>query len=545
MQVETLPHNIGHRLRVRSTTVLGVITATYDAHSRRRNSNMQTQISSFIIRLGFWLAGGVLCLAGCSLRGGNLMFGTCSDWHTQQAQRGFTVEAPRAWKVVAAETGRIDLRGGTEEHIVIWPVFLQNQVNDAIAAAALRSIAAKIRPDLNWQSLEPGAGDWRRLFARAGNQQAVALFTWANQADGAAGCVYTIVAPAARYQRNTETYARILQSFRATSPDGSRETAAPTPTMLSFERWQDPSENAFSLDVPRGWGVQGGAYRFAPMDVRFAVAALSPDHQIRVTRGDAEIPTFALPSQADRFIGNTSGSVDLIGYRAVFKDYLPGAQFAREYVQTKVTRGCTDLQFRSERERPDLVQAINAIYSSYAAQGVPIRYEAGDVAFTCDCGGQSLQGYYLAATWFIHGSTGGALWAVEHLYGYLATSAKAAEAQAALTRMAQSGQTNPEWAARQQGLTNQTVSIGTAMIRAVSDAMLQNYWSHTRSRDEHMRRTINAIAGTEDVVDPQTGQQYNIYSGSNYYWIDRGGTIAGTTTWQRPDTDFREMVRLP
>lgn len=470
-----------------------------------------------------------------------------NGWSTHQDQRGFTLETPRNWKVVAAESGRIDLRGGEEEHIVIWPVLLRAQVNDAMASSALRSIAAKIRPDVAWQSFEPGSGNRCRLSGRVGQQQAIAIFTWANQADGAAGYVYTIVAPAARYKQSTETYARILQSFRVNgeaSADGSRG-AAPTPAMLSYDRWQDPEENAFSLDVPRGWSVKGGAHRFAPMDVRFAVVALSPDNQIRVTRGDAELPTFALPSDADRFIGNTRGSVDLIGYRAFFKDYLPGAKFAREYVQTKVARGCTNLQFKSERGRPDLVQAINAIYARYAAQGVPIRYEAGEVAFTCDYNGQALQGYYLAVTWFIHGSTGGALWAVEHLYGYLATNAKAAEAQAALQQMAMSAQTNPEWSARQQGLTNQAVKIGTDMIRAVSEAMLSNYWSHTRSRDEHMRRTVNAIAGTEDVVDPQTGRQYNIYSGSNYYWINRGGEIAGTNTWQRPDTDFREMVRLP
>lgn len=506
---------------------------------------MKTQASSFIARLGLWLTGGALCLAGCGLAGGTTMFGQQSQngWRTHQDQRGFAVEAPRAWKIVAADSGRIDLRGGAEEHIVIWPVLLQAQINGAIASSALRSVAMKIRPDVEWQSFEPGSGNWRRLFGRVGQQQAIAIFTWANQADGAAGVVYTLVAPAARYRQNTDTYARILQSFRVTGEASAN--ASPAPALLSYERWQDPLENAFSLDVPRGWSAQGGAFRFASMDVRFTVVALSPDKQIRVTRGDAELPTFALPSDADRFIGNTSGSVDFIGYRAFFKDYLSGAKFAREYVQTKVTRGCTNLQFTNQRERPDLVQAINAIYAGYAAQGVPIRYEAGEVAFTCECSGQARQGYYLAATWFIRGSTGGALWAVEHLYGYLATSAKAAEAQAALQRMARSGQTNPEWAARQQGLTNQTVRIGTAMIRAVSEAMLENYWSHTRSRDEQMRRSVNAIAGTEDVVDPQTGRQYNIYSGSNYYWIDRGDAIVGTNTWQRPDTDFRELVRLP
>jgi hypothetical protein len=465
-------------------------------------------------------------------------------WSTHQDPRGFSVQLPRAWRASAADSGRIDLRGAEGEHLVIWPVLLETQVNDAIAASALRSVAAKVRPDVEWRSFEPGAGNYRRLFGVAAGRRAVAVFTWANGARGAAGCVYTVVAPEARYHQNEDLYARILQSFRVTGGD-SKAAAPPAPEALSYVRWQDPLENAFSLDVPRGWRVEGGAYRFAPMDVRFALTAHSADNRIRVTAGDAELPTFAEPSDADRFIGNTSGSVDLMGYRAFFKPYAPAARFAREYVETKAARGCVNLQFKSELDRSDLVQAINSIYAKYEAMGVPLRYDAGEVAFTCDCGGQAVEGYYLAVTWFIRGSTGGALWAVERLYGYLAMGGKGAAAEAALARMANSAQINPQWAARQQHVTNQAVRIGTETMRAVSDAMLDNYWSHTRSRDEHMRRVTNAIAGTEDVIDPQTGREYSIYSGSNYYWINRGEAIIGTNTYRQPDTDFREMVRLP
>lgn len=506
---------------------------------------MNTPTRFSMLAFGLWLVGAA-CLSGCGLAGGMQMFyqPAPGGWRTHQDPHGFNVQLPRAWRASAADSGRIDLRSADGEHLVIWPVFLQAQVNDAVASSALRSIAAQVRPDVRWQGFEPGAGNYRRLFGSAGEQRALAVFTWNNSPRGAAGYVYTIVAPKARYQQNTEVYAQILKSFRVTNA-GSKQGAAPTAEMLSYVRWQDPIQNAFSLDVPRGWQVSGGAYRFAPMDVRFELMAQSPDNRIRITSGDRELATFAHPSDADRYIGNTSGSVDLMGYRAYFKQYAPGAKFAREYVQTKVTRGCSNLQFKNERERPELVQAINAIYARYEAMGVPIRYDAGEVAFTCDCGGQPIQGYYLAVTWFIQGSTGGALWAVERLYGYLATNGKADEAQTAMVRMAQSAEINPQWAARQQHLTRQAVRIGTDTMRAVSDAMLENYWSHTRSRDEHMRQVTNAIASTEDVIDPQTGRQYSIYSGSNYYWINRGETITGTNTWQRPDTDYREMVRLP
>jgi hypothetical protein len=37
--------------------------------------------------------------------------------------------------------------------------------------------------------------------------------------------------------------------------------------------------------------------------------------------------------------------------------------------------------------------------------------------------------------------------------------------------------------------------------------------------------------------------QYEVYSGSNYDWIDYRGNILGTDVQVRPDIDFRELVR--
>jgi hypothetical protein len=63
--------------------------------------------------------------------------------------------------------------------------------------------------------------------------------------------------------------------------------------------------------------------------------------------------------------------------------------------------------------------------------------------------------------------------------------------------------------------------------------------------DEISRRRSNAILSVEDVVDPTTGREFKVESGSNYYWIDHRGTIVGTQTDSRPNLDFRELTRLP
>jgi hypothetical protein len=81
-----------------------------------------------------------------------------------------------------------------------------------------------------------------------------------------------MAAPEARYRQLEETFAKILQSFRVSGAPAKE--AAPS---LSYVRWQDPRENAFSLDVPSQWKMSGGLFRFASVDTRAGVEALSPD----------------------------------------------------------------------------------------------------------------------------------------------------------------------------------------------------------------------------------------------------------------------------
>jgi hypothetical protein len=48
-----------------------------------------------------------------------------------------------------------------------------------------------------------------------------------------------------------------------------------------------------------------------------------------------------------------------------------------------------------------------------------------------------------------------------------------------------------------------------------------------------------------DAEDPETGRRFRVESGSNYYWIDNAGHIAGTQTDSTPQVDFRQLVTLP
>lgn len=225
--------------------------------------------------------------------------------------------------------------------------------------------------------------------------------------------------------------------------------------------------------------------------------------------------------------------------------YVPGAAFARDYVLTRAAPGCAGTQITENRERPDTVASMNAIYARYGG-GMQVRLTAGEAAFTCQKAGRAMQGYYFAGTQLtqVMGMPGG-IWNVEYLFGYLAPEGKTGTAQDVLGHILQTVQINPQWLAMQQNVAANTSQIVSQTQAAISQTISSSYWSRQQTLDELSRRRSNATLGVLDVVDPATGREIKVENSSNYYWIDHRGTIVGTETHTRPNLDFRELVQLP
>ena len=471
-------------------------------------------------------------------------------WVAHQDPAGFSVQFPRGWQArTDRRSGRVELQGQEGEQLFVWPIFIpgQNRQNVTVESASfgkqaaspvLQKLANTLWPNAAWEMPQSAGAASMRMRGRDGGRLVLSIFTWVNSPKGSAGYLYAIAAPEARYRQSEEIFAKIFQSFQLVGAPAAERESAPT-----YVKWQDPRENAFSLDVPSQWRMQGGLFRFASVDTRAAWEAVSPDGQARLTGGDAEIPPFTLPSQILAMGGFQEGSWYSPGYgvRLMVKRYIPGTAFAKSYVTSKVASGCADLTFTETRDRPDAVQALNNIY---AQSGLAVKLSAGEVAFTCRKNGQLMEGYYFAGTQLVQ-SPGGGIWNVEHLFGYLAASGKAAQAQTVLERMVQSVAVNPQWAAMQQGVTANTSQIVSRTNREISNIITGSYWKRQGVMDELSRRRSNATLGVEDVVDQTTGRQIKVESGSNYYWIDQRGTIVGTQTDTRPNLDFRELTRLP
>ena len=466
-------------------------------------------------------------------------------WSEHRDPQGFTVPLPPGWSAATdARTGRVTISGPSEERVIIWPVFIPGALDAAGAGAVLGRLAERVQPGTRWEAPEAAGPSAVRAVGREGAQAAVAIFSWAATPRGTGGCLYIGQAGAGPFRESEEILSSIMAGFRVAGAPSDSTPAKKA--AVQYVRWTDPREQAFSVEVPKGWKVQGGLFRFAPVDVRGAIEVVSPDGDVRITAGDAELPSFTEPSPMLTMTGFQEGSWYSPGYgvNMMVRRYLPGLAFAQEYAASRVARGCTDVRIGESRERPDAVQAVNEVNARFGVYGISQQLTAGEVFFTARAGGRPAEGYCFAGTQQTQMS-GMGLWKVEHLFTALASAEKKDLARDVLVHLIESYQLNPQWAAMQQGITANTSKIVSQTHEEISGIIQSTYENRQRSDDEIGRRRSNAMLGVEDVIDPVTGRELKIESGSNYYWIDHRGTIVGTDTHTLPGLDFREMIRLP
>jgi len=466
-----------------------------------------------------------------------------SGWNTHRDPMGFSVAVPPGWSARGEKnTGRVDVEGPEGARVTIWPVFLGNaQVESGRAGLVAQRLAMKVWPEAVSGTQTLASASVVRLSGQQKGAPFVAVFSWVASPQGTAGCFYGMTAPAARYHSLTDTFAGILSSLRVAGAPAS----AGGQSSSQYVTWADPREHAFTLEIPAGWGADGGMIRFAAIDTRPNVLVDSPDNQIHIRYGDSNVPGFVVPSPMLNMAGLTEGRWYSIGagVNLLVKRFLPGPQFLQEYVRTLVAPSCGQVNITGTRDRGDVLRARNIPPTQSSAYG-STQITAGDINFTCEMNGQPQKGYFFATTQISANAQGG-LWYMPFLAGYLAAPAKADEAHEIATYVAQSFREDPQWAARQSNTALNVSQIYARTNAQINQTIMQGYESRQHTMDEISRRRENAILGLEDVVDTNTGEKLKIESGSNYYWMDNRGNIVGTNTDTLPNLDFHALARIP
>ncbi|HEV2491018.1 MAG TPA: hypothetical protein VGT03_14525 [Candidatus Acidoferrales bacterium] len=486
-----------------------------------------------------------------------------NGWTTHNDPSGFSVDMPAGWKVTTgAGQGGITLHGLRGESAVIWPMFVErSQLGTREAEALVQQLARKVDAQLPWGRPQSSQNVVRTI-AKGAQRSGAALMTWTPQGNGTTVFFYCVEAPPDLYRASTDAFAGILRSFRvlqdpALKNSAARESAAPAP--LRFVNWEDPRENAFSMEVPQGWQIIGGSYRLTATDIRNGVTMVSPDSRIRVIVGDSSLGVFTQPNAMLSYAGLGEGGHQMLGdgTQLEIRRYIPGPQFARSYAQAFSQRQCPDLRIESNNARPDLASGF--LQSAYGEGMANAQLTAGDVAITCNLNGNSVRGFLAVAT-ILPFPGQASLWYVYRLYGYVAPPEREKEAEAVYQQALRSWHINPEWQAQEQQLANQAVQQDNArsqQIRAramqaiqddqrhVSDTIVKGYEERSKIYDEISRRRENAILGEVDVIDPESGTRYKVDNFSDYHWMNNEQYMVGTSTHTSPGPDWRELITLP
>lgn len=281
-------------------------------------------------------------------------------------------------------------------------------------------------------------------------------------------------------------------------PAPSAPAAAPAQrlTDVSWTTFTDPYENAFSIEVPRGWRVAGGVVRKIPLWPSLVLRVLSPDRRTLIAVGDPDSVPYNTPIAA--------------------RDYV------RRFTEGAMSQACSGLKIVDVADLPDVER-----FASSKSLGPYNQWSAAQAAFTCNGGRQTgMAGEAIAVLQYMTTLRSGH---AQVLAAFVTTTGHEQEADQLLNHMIGSLRENPEWSARQQQ-TGQQLAAG-AMAR----------W---RGEQRQFQQMDDAITNTAHFVGSD-GRRYDLDARPRYQWLAPDGQTAGTDTPTPPSPGSKLLQRLP
>jgi hypothetical protein len=352
---------------------------------------------------------------------------------------------------------------------------------------------------------------------------------------------------------------------RAAAAPAPEESEAPAPAAaaatghratasiggITWVTFTDPQEQAFTVDVPRGWDTQGGLVRTGPLNISPFARALSPDKSTYMMLGDPQIPLYAELTPQMRQLGLREGQPYNPGHgQEMLMPYMPGVEYARYHGNRTLPKLCSNLQSTVSSDRSDLLA------SRTATQGAHLN--AGEVSYTCTHAGTPARAYIRAITYEVP-SQMAPMWGIDQLGGFIAPADQYDRAMAMLEHMLASVRENPQWTARQQQITQETRGqiasehqhwtaqnqqwYSSTMTNM--NAQFQNYKSRMAAENRQFQGMDEAITGTSTYLDSSTGQSYNLDNTKNYQWVEPNGQTVGTDTPGAPVPGSRGLQKQP
>jgi len=322
-----------------------------------------------------------------------------------------------------------------------------------------------------------------------------------------------------------------------------QKSATSAADKIQWVRYNDSAEGAFNMDVPVGWQVQGGMYRFGYFDVRWMMGARSLDGKVIILINDANVPPYVLPGPFTGREGqpyNKPQQMQMVVAR--FQDAQP---YAEIYAKHRFGDICKSLTPSSETWQP-------AIHDKPDNSPPPVKVSDGSVSYSCDSSDGPRTAYVFSHNTLFQGQ-GYAFWVAEPV-SILCSPERCAQAREMTQHMMDSWEKNPQWVQYQ----NQLTQIGLQQIRAAFGQFMQQmqqfhqqftqslnqqvagYYAHQNAQAKQVSSWCDTINGLTNVTDPKTGNQFQVFTGPkpNYYQNGLGVKVNSVIS---PGPDFYQL----
>jgi hypothetical protein len=329
--------------------------------------------------------------------------------------------------------------------------------------------------------------------------------------------------------------------FRSAGAVQARRSPEVDPA-IAWTQFEDPFEHAFTTQIPKGWTVRGGLFRFGYSDERGMVDVQSPDGKIAVRIGDVSVPSYALPSPYHA----QEGAVYDLGAQArlIVARYRTGPEFAVLYSQARFHELCQNPQ-------PDSSDASFQVPDHTPLDGIGTT-SIGQIAWRCQSAGGPRVVFAYTRT-----VEGNGLWQAPAIVSFIAPPEKSALARSVAFEMANSFHLNPEWIERQkqmdaEGLQYQRlrqqgrIHVIQQQVRQFEAQMqaMQNqvnaFERHQAMEGGQVTQFDNALVGVTPTTDPLTGEQRDVWTGTRAnYWVNGLGQVLNSN--DAPAAGWRQL----
>lgn len=480
----------------------------------------------------------------------------------------FSLKIPDSWEIkVDKDSGLIKVFSYDAESIKIYPFFLPGvRIDKGQTKSLFNALIKNQSGKVSWSNIERVGENGLKATCKDSSTKQIICLVVKNTKIGTAGRLFLAEAPIGFSKHYSEIFSKILSSlrFRPASQNNNTYTSNSQNQIhrITFRKFQDPKQGSFSLDVPSNWNTQGGTEQPGALDYRTWVRTISPDQSVVVFMGDGSIPTYTLPSFQLASLGFVPGSrYNPGGYNSIIAPYSPSSKFVKEYGFKSLKKvRMQNTQLVSCENQPRLAKEWNEQYRGL------IDYGATSCRFTAtNQSGDPVIGFFVGSTRRTSSN-----WKITYIGGVVCGAQKEQLGMNVFVRMFRSFKINPNWRSGQVANIGKSYQQITNFYTRFNQIQRQNFEARNRAReawmrqasaslrdtsrsannysnhDEWMRQATNNIRDTEDVVDPNTGETYNIWSGSDYNYLHSdGSTILSTNTPIYPDVNWTQLTTLP